>query len=264
MHLNKILFALLAMTITPISLAQTIPNAPHIIVKGMAETKVAPDTFNADFLLKEISFDLKQATNDVEKNTAFLIDSAKRHGAKPADLKALNIQIGPVTEYNEAKRKSEFSGNQVSRNVRVKFKDKKVFQKFLSTIPLSQTVQLLSVRATLSTYKELEASLFKLSAIDAKSQAQFMADTFDLKLLNIYTITSNDPAMVSRTLENVVVSGNRIWPPEAPSPPSSAVDSFGPGNTLEEGELNFMKSVYIVYLVQDNNSKLPKMPESEL
>ncbi|HWR96750.1 MAG TPA: SIMPL domain-containing protein [Arenimonas sp.] len=241
--------------------AQTIPNVPHIIVKGMAESKAVPDTFRADFMIKKISFNVQEATLDVEQNTALLIDSAKRLGVKQEDLKALNIQIGPINEYNETKRKNEFSGNQVSRSLNVKFTDKKTFQKFLSSIPSSQSIQLNSVRGTLSTYKTLESALFKQAVSDAKNQALFMSDTFGLNLLGIYTVTSNDPSIANRSLDNVVVSGNRIGAPVPPAPPP---DSFGGlGNVLEEGELNFMKSVYIVYLVQDKNAKLPRLPAAE-
>lgn len=245
------------------AIAQTIPNAPHIIVKGFAEARVLPDTFQADFILKKTSFDLEEATTDVEGNTAMIIDIAKRLGAKPSDLQAMNIQISPSNEYNEVKRKSEFAGNQVSRKLNVRFKDKKTFQKFLSSIPQSQLIQLNSVRALLSTYKALEFELFKKASSDAKNQAKFMADTFDLDLLGIYTITSNDPAIVGRTLDNVVVTGNRISPPEPPTPPASISHHLDTGSVLEEGELIFKKDVYILYLVQDRNAKPHNSPTAK-
>ncbi len=240
MHLNKILFALLAMTITPISLAQTIPNAPHIVVNGHAERTVKPDKFILPMEITTISKDPATA-EQIEKQAIDIVNQLKKMGVNDEDIKVDNLAIDK--EYD----KQRFVGNEYSRNIRAGFEDKQTLIKFLSTINNIKNLEIDSIEREIKNMDTLKLDLMKDAVANSKQRAESLAALYGMRVLGVHTISTtrisgDENSNGARSLDRVQVTGARIRRVDAETQqPAEQV--------IEEGTIDVSEDIYAVFLI---------------
>ncbi len=241
MHLNKILFVLLAMTITPISLAQTIPNAPHIVVNGHAEQTVKPDKFILPMEITTVSKD-PAAAEQIEKQTLAMVAQLKKMGVRDEDIKTDNLVVDKKYDDNE-----RFVGNEYTRSIRTGFADKQMLIKFLSSINDIENLEIDSIERQIKDIDLLKLELMKDAIDNSKHRADILAGLYGMRVLGVHTIStrhiSGDESSYgesARTLDRVEVTGTRI----------KRRDKLPPIEQLiNEGTIDVEENIYAVFLI---------------
>lgn len=217
-------------------MAQALPSAPYVVVRGHAERSLAPDRFEINITVQKTSLDVGEASAVVESKTGDMVNSLKALGLKPAQITATNISINPEYRYDQATQKNVFIGNQVNRNISAKFDNKQTLQKFLAKVPAGEEIRIGGISSSLSTQKKVESELLDAAVIDAKNQAVTLLDKFGQKVIGLYTVSQEAPSIgfESKAMYRAMdVSA-------APRPL---------GETFEEGLMTVNKDVYVVYLI---------------
>lgn len=224
--------------LSPSAMADMLPNAPYVVVRGHAERDAVPDRFALSISVQKTSTDTAEASGRVEQLTGSLVAALKAQGLKPAQIQAGNISINPQYRYDETARRQVFIGNQISRQINARFDDKKSLQGFLAKVPASEEIQIGGISPSLSRQREIENALFEAAAEDAKRQVERLLAQFGQKVIGIYSISQDAPSV---GFEAKAMYGMARDTAAAPPPPL--------GDTFEEGVITVSKDVYVVYLI---------------
>lgn len=217
------------------TLAQALPSAPYVVVRGHSERNMKPDRFEISITVQKTSLDVGEASAVVESKTGEMVQSLKALGLKPAQITATNISINPEYRYDQTTQKNVFIGNQVNRNISAKFENKQTLQKFLAQVPAGEEIRVGGISSTLSTQKAVESELLDAAVVDAKNQAVTLLDKFGHKVIGLYTVSQEAPSIgfESKAMYRSMDA--------AAAPPL--------GETFEEGVMTVNKDVYVVYLI---------------
>lgn len=217
-------------------MAQSLPNAPYVVVRGHAERSLAPDRFEINITVQKTGFDAGEASATVESRTGEMVRSLKALGLKPAQITATSISISPEYRYDQATQKNVFIGNQVNRSISARFESKQTLQKFLAQVPAGEEIRIGGISSSLSMQKKVESELLDAAVIDAKNQAATLLEKFGQKIIGLHTVSQEAPSLgfESKAMYRAMdVAG-------APAPL---------GETFEEGLMTVNKDVYVVYLI---------------
>ena len=217
-------------------MAQALPSAPYVVVRGHAERSLAPDRFEINITVQKTSLDVGEASATVESKTGEMVRSLKALGLKPAQITATSISINPEYRYDQATQKNVFIGNQVNRSISARFESKQTLQKFLAQVPAGEEIRIGGISSSLSTQKKVESELLDAAVIDAKNQAATLLEKFGQKIIGLHTVSQEAPSLgfESKAMYRAMdVAG-------APAPL---------GETFEEGLITVNKDVYVVYLI---------------
>ena len=218
------------------ALADALPNAPFVVVRGHAERDAVPDRFALSISVQKTSTDAAEASGRVEQLTGQLVSALKGQGLKAEQIQASNISINPQYRYDETARRQVFIGNQINRQINARFDDKKSLQGFLAKVPASEEIQIGGISPSLSKQREIENTLFDAAAEDAKRQVERLLVPFGQKVIGIYSISQDAPSV---GFEAKAMYG--MARDAAAAPPL--------GDTFEEGVITVSKDVYVVYLI---------------
>ena len=152
--------------------AQSLPASPYVVVRGHAERSLAPDRFEVGITVQKSSLSTLEASAVVEQKIGEIVRNLKAAGLKPAQITATNISINPEYRYDNTTQRNVFTGNQVTRNISAKFKDKKSLQKFLAQVPAGEEIRVSGISPSLSSQKAVEAELLDAAVVDVKKQAE--------------------------------------------------------------------------------------------
>lgn len=231
----KLSLLLLSVFFSSQSVAEALPSAPYVVVRGHAERILPPDRFEINITVQKTSLNVSEASASVETKTGAMVQSLKALGLKPAQITATNISINPEYRYDQATQQNVFIGNQVNRSLTAKFDDKKTLQKFLAQVPAGEEIRVGGISSTLSTQKAVESELLDAAVVDAKNQAVTLLDKFGQKVIGLYTVSQEAPSI---GFESKAMYRSMDV---AAAPPL--------GETFEEGVMTVNKDVYVVYLI---------------
>lgn len=217
-------------------MAQVLPSAPYVVVRGHAERSLAPDRFEINITVQKTSLDVGEASAVVESKTGDMVSSLKALGLKPAQITATNISISPEYRYDQSTQKNVFIGNQVNRNISARFDNKQTLQKFLAKVPAGEEIRIGGISSSLSTQKKVESELLDAAVADAKNQAVTLLDKFGQKVIGLYTVSQEAPSIGFES--KAMYRAQDVA--AAPRPL---------GETFEEGLITVNKDVYVVYLI---------------
>ena len=217
-------------------MAQALPSAPYVVVRGHAERSLAPDRFEINIAVQKTGLDVGEASATVESKTGDMVRSLKALGLKPAQITASSISINPEYRYDQTTQKNVFIGNQVNRSISAKFDNKQTLQKFLAQVPAGEEIRVGGISSSLSTQKAVESELLDAAVVDAKNQAVSLLDKFGQKVIGLYTVSQEAPSIgfESKAMYRAM---------DAAAPPAPL------GETFEEGVITVNKDVYVVYLI---------------
>jgi uncharacterized protein len=217
-------------------LAQALPSAPYVVVRGHAERSLAPDRFEINISVQKTGLDVGEASATVEGKTGEMVRSLKALGLKPTQITATNISINPEYRYDQATQKNVFIGNQVTRNISARFDSKQTLQEFLAKVPAGEEIRIGGISSSLSTQNKVESELLDAAVADAKNQALTLLDKFGQKVIGLHTVSQEAPSIgfESKAMYRAMDVA------AAPAPL---------GQTFEEGLMTVNKDVYVVYLI---------------
>lgn len=225
--LTIILFVFLAHT----AFAGTLPDAPHIVVSGEHELRVAPDILTLSLSISETGFEVAKARESVEQRSKALLDSLEKMAISREDISSARLQITP--HYNWNNRTQIYAGTEVSRGIEVTLRDLSRYDDLIRSIIDAQVAQIHSTRLSSSEEKTLREKALREAISDGMEKARIMVAHLPEEIGSIYSIS---PQPTSEPFARA-----RYQAAE-----SSRQSAFEPGTIL------FKESLQLVfYLVQE-------------
>ncbi len=219
--------------------AQTIPDEPHLQVRGVGEVWATPDKVTINLSVNEQSMDLLEAKKAADSKLAKMIIALKEQGIESKDIHASQLSIHSKTKYNRETQTNEFDGYEVSRNVSVILRQIDNYALVLQLLVQQGANQVGQSHFGLSNYDELYNQAQQQAFSDAKQKAKTYAEGFDTKVGKIYSI-------------NVMSHDRPIPYPRAEMKMMSTADAApGVEQAYNVGEIKVTASVNAVYLLDN-------------
>ncbi len=168
--------------------AQSIPDEPHLQVRGVGEVWATPDKVTINLSVNEQSMDVLEAKSAADRKLANMIMALKELGIESKDIHASQLGIHSKTRYNRDTQTNEFDGYEVSRNVSVILRQIDNYASVLQLLVQQGANQVGQSHFGLSNYDELYNQAQQQAFSDAKQKAKTYADGFDTKVGKVYSI----------------------------------------------------------------------------
>jgi uncharacterized protein YggE len=225
----------------------TLPSAPHLLVKGHAEIHIVPDRFTIHLNVDVTDMSPDVARQKVEARMQQLFKALDTNGALKGQTRASSLSIQPRTDYEDGK--SVFKGTDVSRSIDATFDDLDKLRLFIAAVPADKEVQIGSVQTARSDIDAIELKLREAAVENSRHAAGKIAGAYGMKIIGVYAISDVAPDFAygvqagswggPQTLQSVTVTGSRM--PGAPPPP--------PGVAMRIGTMSVEQDIYAVYLI---------------
>lgn len=232
--------------VAAIAQINTLPSAPHLLVKGHAEARVVPDRFTIHLNVDVTDMSPNSAREKVEGHMQQLFKALDTNGALKDRTQASSLSIRPATSYENDKE--VFKGTDVSRSIDATFGSLDKLRAFISAVPADKEVQIGSVQTSRSDIDAISSRLRAAAIENSKAAADQIAADYGMKIVGVYAVSEVAPDFAygiqagswggPQTLQTVVVTGSRM--PGAPPPP--------PGVAMRVGTMSVEQNIYAVYL----------------
>lgn len=173
-----------------------LPNNRHISVTGEAQLEAKPDTavisLNVESAQKE-SIDAKQ---EVDKRVNLLLGGLANFNIKEDDISASRISTEPDYDYQQRER--VLIGYRATRTLKITLNDIEKLNDFLDFALSVKINQIQNIELKSSDEKNLKDKVNALAVKNAKEKGSSLAQAFDAKLGNIYSINSTSNHKRSR------------------------------------------------------------------
>ena len=255
--MSKCLAALLAAFLPVLAVAQinTLPSAPHLLVKGHAEARYVPDRFTIDLNVDVTDMSPDIARSKVEGHMRQLFKALDESGAMKEQTHASTLSIQPQTNYDNGK--SVFKGTDVSRSVSATFDSLDKLRAFIAKVPADKEVQIGSVTTARSDIDAIRSKLRQQAIVNSQDAAKKIAADYGMKIVDVYSVSEVAPDFAygvqagswggPSALQTVTVTGSAP-PPPAPPPPAEMSPKVLPP-ALVAGTQTAQQDIYAVYLI---------------
>ena len=243
------LFASLWLLMLPMVAAaqiNTLPSAPHLLVKGHAEARVVPDRFTVHLNVNVTDMSPNVARQKVEVHMQQLLEALDAAGALKGYTHASNLSIQPQTDYEDGK--SVFKGTDVSRSIDATFGRLEKLRLFIAAVPADKEVQIGGVQTARSDIDGISSRLRAAAVENSKVAAEKIATDYGMKIIGVYAVSEVAPDFAygiqagswggPQTLQTVTVTASAV--PGAPPPP--------PEVAMRIGTMSIEQDIYAVYL----------------
>lgn len=194
--------------------ATSLPDNRHIVVKGEAVVRTAPDRADITLEFEAVKSESVQAKQQVDAQVNELLAGLNNFSIDEKSISAGRIFVEPNMRYDENDNQVK-DGFRATRKVKVSLKQLSLLDRFLNfvlKVGVNQIehIQLLSTKA--SDYQQ--AALDKAVA-NAKQQGSSLASAFEAKLGRVYSIQSQEVGShfgygSNTNIERIMVTGSRI------------------------------------------------------
>ena len=194
--------------------ATSLPDNRHIVVKGEAVVRTAPDRADITLEFEAVKAESVQAKQQVDAQVNGLLAGLNNYSIDEKSISAGRIFVEPNMRYDENDNQVK-DGFRATRKVKVSLKKLSLLDGFLNfalKVGVNQIdqIQLLSTKAS---YYE-QAALDKAVA-NAKQQGSSLASAFEAKLGRVYSIQSQEVGShfgygSNTNIERIMVTGSRI------------------------------------------------------
>lgn len=235
----------------------TLPSAPHLLVKGHAEARYVPDRFTIHLNVDVTDMSPDVARIKVEAHMRRLFKALDDSGALKEMTHASTLSIQPQTDYENGK--SVFKGTDVSRSVSATFDDLDKLRAFIAKVPADKEVQIGSITIARSDIEAIRSKLREQAIKNSQEAAKQIAAEYGMKIVGVYSVSEVAPDFAygvqagswggPSTLQTITVTGSAP-PPPAPADMSPKV--LPPA--LVAGTQIAQQDIYAVYLIA------PKQP----
>ncbi|TMP30176.1 SIMPL domain-containing protein [Pseudoalteromonas rubra] len=169
--------------------AGSLPEGPHLYVKGMSSVEVQPDAAIIRVAITEKHKSLPDAKANVDQIMAKAIQIARDFDIKTNDIHAEQLNVHRQTRYNRSNNEEEFDGFRVSRSLTVKLKDLAEYPNLLQAFVDSGINQFNNTEFVVEDKAEYMKKLKKSAIEEAKAAARELADDFDVELGRLYSVS---------------------------------------------------------------------------
>ncbi|MEI8642855.1 SIMPL domain-containing protein [Pseudoalteromonas sp. Hal040] len=194
--------------------ATSLPDNRHIVVKGEAVVRTAPDRADITLEFEAVKAESVQAKQQVDAQVNELLAGLNNFSIDEKSISAGRIFVEPNMRYDENDNQVK-DGFRATRKVKVSLKKLSLLDGFLNFalkvgVNQIEQIQLLSTKA--SGYEQ--AALDKAVA-NAKQQGSRLASAFEAKLGRVYSIQSQEVGShfgygSNSNIERIMVTGSRI------------------------------------------------------
>lgn len=259
--MNKCFAGLLAAFLPVLAVAQinTLPSAPHLLVKGHAEARYVPDRFTIDLNVEVTDMSPSIARSKVEAHMRQLFKALDESGAMKEQTHASTLSIQPQTDYDNGK--SVFKGTDVSRSISATFDSLDKLRAFIARVPADKEVQIGSVTTARSDIDAVRSKLRQQAIVNSQDAAKKIAADYAMKIVGVYSVSEVAPDFAygvqagswggPPALQTVAVTGSAP-PPPAPPPPAEMSPKVLPP-ALVAGTQTAQQNIYAVYLIAPKN-----------
>ncbi|HKZ10325.1 MAG TPA: SIMPL domain-containing protein [Rhodanobacteraceae bacterium] len=255
--MSKWLPILLAALVPTLAVGQinTLPSAPHLLVKGHAEAKVIPDRFTIHLNVDVTDMSPDVARREVETHMQELFKALDANGALKDQTRASSLSIQPQTDYEDGK--SVFKGTDVSRSIDATFDSLDKLRAFIAAVPADKEVQIGSVETSRSDIDAIRLKLRKAAIDNSEQAAKKIASAYGLKIIGVYSVSEVAPIFAYGIQAGSWGNGEggevMATAALAPPPPAAApVKVVGPEAALRIGTQRVEQNIYAVYLTASN------------
>ncbi|GEK08969.1 hypothetical protein PPE03_12180 [Pseudoalteromonas peptidolytica] len=187
--MKRLLLFPLVLIFSSITKASSLPDSPHLYVKGTSFIQVQPDVATVRVAITENHKSLPTAKENVDKVMAKAIEIAKDFNIQESDIHADQLNIYRQTRYNRQTNEEEFDGFRVSRSLTVKLKDIAKYPKLLQEFVDSGINQFNNTEFSVENEGKYLQSLKKAAIKDAKKAAKELAGEFEVELDKLYSVS---------------------------------------------------------------------------
>lgn len=254
------LIGLLAGLLLPaLALAQinTLPSAPHLLVKGHAQVRVVPDRFTIHLNVDVTDMSPNVARRKVEAHMQRLLKALDADGAMKGQTHASSLSIQPETDYENGK--SVFKGTDVSRSVDATFDSLDKLRVFIAAVPASKEVQIGSIQTARSDIGAIRSRLREAAIENSKQAAEKIAAAYGMKIIGVYAVSEVAPDFAyGIQAGSWGTGGDRVTVADAtalarmplrraapPAPPAKIVLN----TALRVGTQTMQQDIYAIYLI---------------
>lgn len=255
MKRGLVLLIVLLMPITGLAQINTLPSAPHLLVKGHAEARYVPDRFTIHLNVDVTDMSPDVARSKVETHMQQLFKALDANGALKGQTHASTLSIQPQTDYEDGK--SVFKGTDVSRTVSATFDSLEKLRTFLTEVPANKEVQIGGINTGRSDADKIASELRKRAIENSQQAAKRIATSYGMTIVGVYSISEVAPDFAygiqagswgePSTLQSVTVTGSAA-PLPAPPPPADMSPKLSPP-ALRVGTQTARQDIYAVYLI---------------
>ncbi|MCO6353992.1 DUF541 domain-containing protein [Pseudoalteromonas shioyasakiensis] len=194
--------------------ATSLPDNRHIVVKGEAVVRTAPDRADITLEFEAVKAESVQAKQQVDAQVNELLAGLNNFSIDEKSISAGRIFVEPNMRYDENDNQVK-NGFRASRKVKVSLKKLSLLDGFLNfslKVGVNQIdqIQLLSTKAS-----DYEQAALDKAVANAKQQGSSLASAFEAKLGRVYSIQSQEIGShfgygSNTNIERIMVTGSRI------------------------------------------------------
>lgn len=252
--MKRWLFGLAVLALPAMAQAQvhTLPDAPHLLVKGHAEGRYIPDRFTVDLQVTATDPSPGKARAQVEQRIGQLFTSIDKHGAIGNLTRASSLSMSEATHYDNGKQVHD--GTQVEREVSVTFDSLDKMKGFVSDLPASKDVLVRSTSVDRSDRASLLMKLRARAIANSRRAAKQLAKAYGVRIRGVYSISEVAPDFSYGVQAGSWNTGTGITGNALPAPPPVAralasVDETGVPTHLRTGSIKLSQDMYAVYMI---------------
>ncbi|RZF92744.1 DUF541 domain-containing protein [Pseudoalteromonas sp. CO302Y] len=194
--------------------ATSLPDNRHIVVKGEAVVRTAPDRADITLEFEAVKAESVQAKQQVDAQVNELLAGLNKFSVDEKSISAGRIFVEPNMRYDENDNQVK-DGFRATRKVKVSLKKLSLLDGFLNfslKVGVNQIdqIQLLSTKAS-----DYEQAALDKAVANAKQQGSSLASAFEAKLGRVYSIQSQEIGShfgygSNTNIERIMVTGSRI------------------------------------------------------
>lgn len=172
-------------------MAGNVPDAPHIVVSGEHEIRIAPDILTVSLGIAETGFEVADARKSVEERSKTLISTFKQLSIAEEDISSAQLQITP--HYNWNNQAQIYAGTEVSRVIEVTLRDLSLYDDLIRAIIDARVARIHSTRLGSSQEKKLRKEALREAIADAMKNGAMMVENLPEKIGPVYAISPQSP-----------------------------------------------------------------------
>ncbi|WP_217876337.1 SIMPL domain-containing protein [Pseudoalteromonas shioyasakiensis] len=194
--------------------ATSLPDNRHIVVKGEAVVRTAPDRADITLEFEAVKAESVQAKQQVDAQVNRLLAGLNNFSIDEKSISAGRIFVEPNMRYDENDNQVK-DGFRATRKVKVSLKKLSLLDGFLNFalkvgVNQIEQIQLLSTKAS-----DYEQAALDKAVANAKQQGSSLASAFEAKLGRVYSIQSQEVGShfgygSNTNIERIMVTGSRI------------------------------------------------------
>ena len=194
--------------------ATSLPDNRHIVVKGEAVVRTAPDRADITLEFEAVKAESVQAKQQVDAQVNELLAGLNKFSVDEKSISAGRIFVEPNMRYDENDNQVK-DGFRATRKVKVSLKKLSLLDGFLNFalkvgVNQIEQIQLLSTKAS-----DYEQAALDKAVANAKQQGSSLASAFEAKLGRVYSIQSQEVGShfgygSNSNIERIMVTGSRI------------------------------------------------------